>query len=156
LLLEDDGDLDISLQVSGTQEENPRITIAAIANNRFQERDLERLANMVDAESLRRPLPRVRESAGGKAVSESIRKAAQENMVPDATDRHCGQCERRRGDWVRGADRQSGEGAAGCILGCTEHSLDLSPAQCLAGALTANFTVILFQEAEHAPRIVAE
>ena len=81
-------DVNIVLEVGGTENKWTRITVFEVSDDRFQEGDFKRLANVVDPETLCLALPRVGESARREAESQWIRETIKENMVPNATSGH--------------------------------------------------------------------
>ncbi len=84
-------DLDVVVEIGGTQSEDARIAVPPIAHNGFEERGLKGTAHIVNAKTRRRVLPRIGKSARGEPETERVGEPVQKNVVPDAT---CGKLDK--------------------------------------------------------------
>ncbi len=91
--LDGDVDMDIGVEIMGAEGQRTRIAVPQVTDDCLQERDLEGLADVLHAETLRRLPAGIGEPAGCEAEPQRIRKAIEEDMVPDAAD---GRVRRRR------------------------------------------------------------
>ena len=89
-LVHGNGHMDKCVEIVCAQRKHSGVTIAAVANDCFEERNLEGLADIEHAEPVRRVLPRIGKSAWCEPEAERIRKPIEEDMVPDAASRRLG------------------------------------------------------------------
>ncbi len=77
-------DMDVVVEIGGTQSEDARIAVPAIAHDGFEECSLKGTAQIVNAETQRRVLTRIRKSARREPKTERVGEPVQKNVVPDA------------------------------------------------------------------------
>jgi hypothetical protein len=113
------------------------------------------VTDIIDPETAGRLPTRIRESARRKAEPQRIRKAVEEDMVPDAADGRVRQ-RQRAGPQRVGKAGQSGKGTGGGVLRGGQHAVDAAKPKGIERAIAAELVVVLLQESEQPPRIVAE
>jgi hypothetical protein len=111
-----DRDMDIVVQILGAQEQRARIAIPQVTNDGFEESNLECLTDIIDTEAAHRLFPRIGEPARREAEAQRIRKAVEEDMVPDTADGHVRRRQRCGRQRMREAGHQSGKGTGGGVL----------------------------------------
>jgi hypothetical protein len=148
--------MDIVVQILGAQKQPTTIAIPQVTDDGFEESDFEGLTGIIDTDTARQLSPRIGESARREAEAKRIRKAVEEDMVPDSADGHVRRRQRPGRQRMGEAGHQSGKGAGGSVLRGGQHAVDFAMPEGIEGAIATELTVALLQEPEQSPWIVAE
>jgi hypothetical protein len=117
-----------------------------VTANSLQQGDLDGLADVIHPETPGRRQARAGESARCEAEPQRIRKAIEEDMMPDTTDRRV---RRRQGagrQRVGKAAHKSGKRAGRGVLRGGQNALDPALPQGIERAGTTQFAMVLLQE----------
>ncbi len=77
--------MDVVVEIGRAQSEDAGIAVPAIAHNGFEKCSLKGTAQIVNAETCRRFLPRIGKSARREPKTERVWEPVQKKVVPDAT-----------------------------------------------------------------------